>query len=183
MNLWFRLAWALFAWRFRSKRTISDVGIRPFRVWPSDLDVFNHMNNGRFLALLDLGRLDLMLRSGSWQALQKRGWYPVVVAQNITFRKSLRPWQKFSIETRIVGWDDISAFIEQRFVAEGEIYARAIVRVRFLKRARGVLAPSEVIEACGGWNGDQPTLPLWIKNWADASALPKGREATPSVWN
>ena len=57
MNLWFRVAYALVTWRFRSKLDWSQVGKRGFRVWPSDLDIFMHMNNGKFLALFDLSRL------------------------------------------------------------------------------------------------------------------------------
>ena len=58
MNLWFRLLWALISWRSRSRINMHDVGVRSFRVWPTDLDIFNHMNNGKYGALMDLGRLD-----------------------------------------------------------------------------------------------------------------------------
>lgn len=34
------------------------------RVWPGDLDINLHMNNGRYLSLCDLGKIDLMLRTG-----------------------------------------------------------------------------------------------------------------------
>jgi hypothetical protein len=35
-----------------------------FRVLPGDLDVNVHLNNGRYLALMDLGRFDLLIRAG-----------------------------------------------------------------------------------------------------------------------
>jgi acyl-CoA thioesterase FadM len=63
------------------------LGLRSFRVWPTDLDIFNHMNNGKFLSLMDVSRFDVMLRSGSWKKFRKLNWYPVVVAETITFRK------------------------------------------------------------------------------------------------
>ena len=34
------------------------------RVWPNDLDTNAHMNNGRYLTLMDLGRFDLMTQCG-----------------------------------------------------------------------------------------------------------------------
>jgi hypothetical protein len=43
------------------------------------------------------------------------------------------------METKVLGWDDIAYYIEQRFVRNGEIYARAIMRGRFLKRSWGTL--------------------------------------------
>ena len=141
-----------------------------------------HMNNGVFLTLLDLGRYDLSLRSGIWQKWKKLGWYPVVVAENITFRKSLQLWQKFDLETKLIGWTDEAFYFEQRFVVGEEIYARAIVRIRFLKKSRGILTPTEVLEATP-WHGPVPVLPEWVASWSKASSLPKGREPAPSDWD
>lgn len=182
MNLWFRLAWLYLTWRFAPRLNLWDVGRRSFRVWPTDLDIFNHMNNGVYLTLLDLGRTDLMLRCGAWQHFRRNKWYPVVVAETITFRKSLKPWQKFDIETAVIGWDDQSGYIEQRFVVKGEIYAQAIMRARYLVNPRGVLTPEQVFGGTGAWQGEQPILPDWVVRWAQESKLPRTREAAPSVW-
>ena len=38
-----------------------------FRVLPTDLDVNLHMNNGRFLQIMDLARIDWLLRTGILQ--------------------------------------------------------------------------------------------------------------------
>ena len=183
MNLWFRLVWALLSWRSRGPLPWQQMGSRPFRVWPTDLDIFNHMNNGKFLSLLDLGRFDLLLRSGLWQKLRKRNWYPVVVAETITFRKSLSPWLLFDLESKVIGWDEHSIYVEQRFVVKGEIYAQAFVRIRFLVNPRGIVTPAQLIEMLGGWQGTVPVLPEWIKNWSQDSSMPKGKEPAPSVWN
>lgn len=183
MNLWFRLLFDLITWRFRPKVSWQEVGVRTFRVWPSDLDIFRHMNNGVFLSLLDLGRYDLALRAGTWQKWNKLGWYPVVVAKTITFRKSLMPWQKFDLESKVIGWDEQAVYFEQRFVVRGEIYTKAIVRLRFLKRSHGIVTPAEVVDALGGWKGTAPVLPEWIKHWAEQTALPKGKEPAESLWH
>jgi acyl-CoA thioesterase FadM len=140
------------------------------------------MNNGKFLTLLDLGRLDLFMRNGFWQKMMKLKWYPVVVAETITFRKSLMPWQRFEIETRVIGWDAISYFLEQRFVVNGEIYAKAIVRGRFLSRAGKVLRPEEVMHAVAGFSAPSPTIEPWILQWAESTSLPRGKESAPSTW-
>lgn len=140
------------------------------------------MNNGVFLTLLDLGRYDLGLRSGAWQAWKRLGWYPVVVAETITFRKSLTLWQTFDLETRVIGFDAEAFYFEQRFVVGEEIFARAYIRVRFLKRARGILTPDEVL-AGTGWHGPRPKLPEHIGGWFAKSNLPKGREPAPSNWD
>lgn len=182
MNLWLRLLWAFLSYRSRGPVRIEDMSSRNFRVWPTDLDIFNHMNNGRFLGLCDLGRFDWLLRSGIWPQLKKRHWYPVVVAETITFRKSLEPYMRFAIENKIIGWDEEAFFVEQRFVANEQIYTKAIVKIRYLVNPRGIVSPAEVIEGLGGWHGAEPKLPDWVNRWNADTKLPKGKEPAPSVW-
>ena len=65
MNLWLRLIWVVIAaLSGRRVRLPQDPSRLMFRVWFHDLDPFRHMNNGRYLTIMDLGRTDLMLRSG-----------------------------------------------------------------------------------------------------------------------
>ncbi len=140
------------------------------------------MNNGIYLTLLDLARFDLMKRSGGWQTLKKQKIHPVVVQETITFRKSLTPWQKFEIETKILGWDEMAFYIGQRFVVEKEIYAEAVVKLRFLMSPKGTPNSKDVNERLGGWPGEEPVLPEWVLDWNKEVALPKGKEAAPSNW-
>ncbi|MSW98142.1 MAG: thioesterase, partial [Actinobacteria bacterium] len=100
MNLVFRVIWLFFRSRFRSRLAAEDTAITPFRVWPTDLDGLGHMNNGKYLSIMDLGRMDLMLRSGIWPRLKRNGWYPVLAGQTIAYFRSLNPWQSFQIHTR-----------------------------------------------------------------------------------
>ena len=66
MNLIFRLLKTLLLYLLRpTRRGILEESVVRFRVWPNDLDTNLHMNNGRYLTLMDLGRLDLLLRNGS----------------------------------------------------------------------------------------------------------------------
>ena len=87
MKLWFRILFIKLTWRRRSKLTIDEVSRIDLRVWPSDLDVYNHMNNGIFLTIMDLGRFDQGLRTGIWKIWDKKGWYPIVVNSTISYRK------------------------------------------------------------------------------------------------
>lgn len=183
VKLWFRIFRVWLTWRRRPPVKINEVSRLELRVWPTDLDVYNHMNNGVFLTLMDIGRYDQGLRSGIWQKWNKLGWFPIVVNSTISYRKALLPWQKFTLETKVLGWDEIAYYIEQRFVRDGEIYARAIMRGRFLKRSWGTLTPEEVMEGSGGWPGEKPELPKWIVQWAEEVQLPKGKEPAPSTWD
>lgn len=120
MNLWFRmLFYTLMAWRLPRLTLPDDTSRLSFRVWPTDLDTSLHMNNGRYLTLMDLGRLDIMVSSGLWRAVMRNGWTPIASAIKIRFRRELKTFQKFRLETRIVAWDRTNVIMEQTFVIDG----------------------------------------------------------------
>jgi acyl-CoA thioesterase FadM len=54
---------------------------------PNDLDLLRHMNNGSYLTLMDIGQVDLLVRSGAQREVDRRRWYPVVVGESIRFRR------------------------------------------------------------------------------------------------
>ena len=164
MNLWFRLLWLVFAGRWRPALAALDTCRTEFRVLPSDLDALAHMNNGRYLSIMDLGRVDLITRCGLARGLRERRWYPVVAAQTIRFRRSLTLWQRFVVESRVLGWDDKAFLLEQRFVRGGDVVASAVVRARFLGRGGERIAPHEVV-ALVGVDGESPPLPEAVAGW------------------
>lgn len=182
MKLWFRLLWVLLSYRSRASLQISDVGRRKFRVWPTDVDIFGHMNNGIYFSLMDVARFDLLKRTGAWKRCVDAKVHPVVVGETMTFRKELKPGQTFYIESAVAGWNEVAFFIRQRFVVNGQIHAEAFVRLRFLKSPKGIPTPEEVLEVMGGWHAPRPELPSWIQDWEQSVALPKGREDSPSIW-
>lgn len=149
---------------------------------PTDIDILRHMNNGRYLSLFDLGRWDLLVRTGIWDAMSSHGWYAVVSSETVTFRKSLQLWQRFVIESRMLGHDDRAVYMEHRAVVDGEVYARAIVRARLLKKSGGTLSHDELFGAVGRPEG-VPDVEPWVHEWAAASALPSTRRPAPSVWH
>lgn len=160
----------------------TEVGRVRVTTLPTDIDVLRHMNNGRYLSLFDLGRWDLLVRTGMSDAMKRFGWYAVVSSETVTFRKSLQLWQRFDIESRLLGHDDKAIYLEHRAVVDGEIYARVIVRARMLKRSGGTLSHQELFAAIGRPEG-LPDVEPWVHEWAAASALPPTRAEAPSTWN
>ena len=152
----------------------------PLRVLPTDIDIALHVNNGMYFSLMDLGRFDLMVRSGVWQRMRRRGWTPVAAGETIAFRKSLQLWQHYSIETRIIGLDSKAIYFEQRMVADGEIYARAYIATRLVTKGRPV-SQEEILREFGGPPADL-VLPDWIQDWRETNALPGARTPAPHLW-
>ncbi len=149
---------------------------------PTDIDILRHMNNGRYLSLFDLGRWDLLIRTGLFDGMKEQGWYAVVSSETITFRKSLQLWQRFEVQSRFIGHDDKAVFMEHRAVVKGEVYARAIVRARMLRRTGGTVSNEELFATVGKPEG-VPEIDPWVHEWAAASALPPVRTSAPSVWS
>jgi hypothetical protein len=65
MNLYLRLICVLWKiWRLPRKGVFDESRVT-FRVLPTDCDVNFHLNNGRYLAFMDLGRLHLTAQIGT----------------------------------------------------------------------------------------------------------------------
>lgn len=156
MNLWFRLFWLL-ATAWARPRLVPPFAVSSlaFRVWPLDLDTSLHMNNGRYWTLMDLGRTDMMLRSGLWRAVLRHGWTPVISAGKIRFRRELKLFRTLRLETRIVCWAETWLVMEQRIVTSGRsgadiVSAVALVRVGLYDRkAKGFIPVQRMFDLIG----------------------------------
>lgn len=156
MNLFFRLIWVIAtAWR-RSPLTMLDQSRLTLRVWPNDLDTNIHMNNGRYLTLMDLGRVDLIIRSGLWRVIRDNRWAPVIGSAKMSYRRPLDPFQRFDIVTQVLGWDDKWVYIEQRFMVGEAMHARGVVKTLFLRGREKV--PTSELAAAIGHDGPSPEI-------------------------
>ncbi|MEJ2015731.1 MAG: thioesterase family protein [Limibacillus sp.] len=169
MNLLLRLIKILLAARFRSPLSLFGVSRVRFRVWPNDLDLNRHMNNGRFLTVMDLGRIDLMARMGVLGIFKKRKWMPVVAAETISFKRPLDPFERYELTSRILCWDERFLYLEQVFVKKnGKVAARALVKAAIRAHARAVKT-QEILEALQVPKRKSPPIPPGIKAWALAA--------------
>jgi acyl-CoA thioesterase FadM len=164
VNLFFRLFWLTLFSRFRTTVPVLGPCLTPFRCLPTDLDVLRHMNNGRYFSIMDLARVDLLIRSKIAAQISRNGWYPVVVAETIRFRKSLKLFARFQVETTVVGWDERAFILQQKFWTGDTCMAAAVVRARVLKKTGGSVLPSEVL-ALAGVTAESNALSGWIRDW------------------
>ncbi|HEX6251561.1 MAG TPA: thioesterase family protein [Gemmatimonadaceae bacterium] len=167
MKLYFRLVRAI--WRaltMRPEPQGSAESVLKFRVWPTDLDFNMHLTNARYLSFMDLGRLDLLARLGLLKQMLRLKWTPVVGGVMLRFRRGLDPWMRFTLHSRVVGWDEKWFYIEQRFLREGEVHSWGLVRV-LLRGREGSLAPASVLAAFGRPTRS-PELPPACVEWRRA---------------
>jgi acyl-CoA thioesterase FadM len=166
MNLWLRLVWyALTAWRRPALDAGSALSVLTFRVSPLDLDVSLHMNNGRYLTLMDIGRLDFLVRTGLWRAVRKHRWTPIASAIAIRYRRELRPFATFRLETRLVSWAQAGVVMEQVFVLTsgphaGQVAARGLFKGGIYSRSeRRFIETSRLMSEIGVTAESPPVSP------------------------
>ena len=181
MNLYLRLLWLLLTFRFRARLVPPlDVSRLRLRVLPNDLDLNLHMNNGRYLTLMDLGRVDLMLRGGLWRKVIENRWMPVMSSAIIRFRRELKPFQSFCVETRILYWSEKRFVMEQKFVARdtsGSPFTAALALVRggIYSRANRTFVDVAEVFASIGYRGVSPRITGEIETFLRADdALKRG---------
>jgi acyl-CoA thioesterase FadM len=168
VNLYLRLLWLLWKLRSVQRRGLFEESRVTYCVWPSDCDLNLHMNNGRYLTFMDLGRVHLTAQSGLLREAWRRRWMPVLAAAEITYLRSLKPFARFELVTRLLTWDDKYVYLEQRFERDGELFAHAYVKGLFL--AGGVRVPNGELLGAIGYTEDAPPMPEALQRWAALSA-------------
>lgn len=160
-----RLLWTFLAARRRPPLEILETSWLDGRIWPQDLDFYAHLNNGRYLTLMDLGRIDLLQRQGFVPLIQ-RGWLPLVANIQIRFRRELRFGDQYRLETRVQGWDERWFFLEQSFWVGSRRMSLAHLQLIF-KHGSETIPPSEVVAALGS-PCPSPALPASVIAWLEA---------------
>jgi acyl-CoA thioesterase FadM len=157
MKLLLRFFWVLISAQRKVPAEVLETATLRLQVWPTDLDVQIHMNNGRYLSIMDLERIDLLVRSGFWRIARARGWFPVVGNANIDYRRSLTLFERYTLATRVLGWDERWFYLEQIFERDGKVAASAIVKAMIRSRS-GAVTPREVLSVLGA-DTCSPDLP------------------------
>jgi len=139
------------------------------RVWPNDLDVNLHVNNGRYLALADIGRMHWFVRTGALAVARQQNAFPVVGDAIAKFRRDLKVFQTFEIHTRLLGWDHKWGFIEHRFVRENRVIGIVAIRGVF-KTPKGPLDPQTLLTGLSHAS-PTPELPEWTNCFQQSSEL------------
>jgi acyl-CoA thioesterase FadM len=169
MNLWFRLVRVWLAARRRSPLGLEDVSVIRLRVWPNDLDLWGHVNGGRYLTMSDLGRLDLFVRAGFFQAARKEGWVLPIGGAAVRFRRPLRLLQRVELRTRVIGWDDRWGYLSTEFLRGGKVVATVVARGLAQDRS-GTSVSMDAVFARLGWDSEPPRVSPAIRAWVEAEA-------------
>jgi acyl-CoA thioesterase FadM len=171
VNLYLRLFLLLFDLIGLPRQGLLEESRVSFHVLPTDCDINFHMNNGRYLSFMDLGRVHLLKQLGAIGIMFRKRWMPVLAAADINFIRQLAPFQKFELVTRIVTWDDKYCYMEQRFESKGALCAHAYVKGLFLD-AGGRVANATVVAELG-FAESAPPMPEELRLWVELGSAKK----------
>jgi acyl-CoA thioesterase FadM len=169
MNLYLRLIWTfLRAWRMPRIES-GDTLTRTFRVLPNDIDINGHMNNGRYLTMVDLMLIEFFVRTGFAQAMMKKGWRPMSGGSFITYRKGLQPFEKYSLSFRMDGADEIWNFMRYEFRRlDGTLCAAGYMKGA--AAGKQGLVRNDTSYAAMGLAFEMKPLPTSVAQWMQAES-------------
>lgn len=146
MNLIFRLIYVLILSWFRERlhmgKTQSHLSLR---VLPNDLDINLHMNNGRYLTICDLNRVDLFIRSGLMRVMLKRKWIPIIAEHTMVYKKPLGLFERFDSTLEVTHWDEKYFYMTHVFSNTQRVIAEGTSKGVIWARGGGVVSPEAVI--------------------------------------
>jgi acyl-CoA thioesterase FadM len=126
---------------------VGEESVLTFRVWPNDVDI-TKITNDRFIALMDLGRMDIAFRVGLIKTMMKKSWVPLATFDTIRFRYPLKLFQKYRLHTRIIYWDAHTFYFHQKFVRKNRIVASGYVSATLLG-PKGHIHPEDILKELG----------------------------------
>lgn len=133
------------------------------RVWPNDIDFNLHLNNARYLSMMDYGRMHLLARTRILGHVIRSRWTPLVGAVWMTYRRSLPLFARFTLSSRTVCWDERWFYMEQTFTSSDGLAAVGWVK-GLLRGPGGTLEPQKVLETVSP-GVVSPPMPEAIATW------------------
>jgi len=132
------------------------------RAYPSLCDALGHVNNARYLDIATVGRLAWFARSGLGARLFRERYTYLIAGAALTYRREIPRWSSFTLDTRLVEYDErwvcfLSSFeLEQQ--GSPRVAARVLIRGQLRKR-NGTGSLPGLLQAIGAMAEPCPPLP------------------------
>jgi len=163
-----RLPFQMARYRRAPRLSPTDIHESQHICWPWDLDMWMELNNGRTLTLYDLGRLPMALRTGMIAVLKAKGWGITVAGGSIRYRRRVRMFDRITMKSRAVCWDDKFVYTEQSMWVRGTCTSHALLRLA-ATGPEGIVPPADVLAEMGS-DARSPEMPGWVAAWIAADA-------------
>jgi acyl-CoA thioesterase FadM len=169
MNLYLRLLLTILK-ALRAPRIQPGEAIElSLRVLPTDLDINGHMNNARYLSMVDLALMTLFIRTGFARLCVAKGWRPMGGGSVIYFRRGLNLFQRYTLRFIPVGWDEFWNYCRFDFIRDGELCATGFIKGAAVGR-NGLVRNADIYPFLGHY-APSPVLPGDLQAWIAADRL------------
>jgi acyl-CoA thioesterase FadM len=119
-----------------------------FRCLPTDIDPNIHLNNARYMMLADLGRFDLLIRSGLLAVARRNDWAPIMGGVQAVYSRQIKLWQKFHVISSFETWTGTQFVGRHRFeLDDGRTAAMVLTTAGIYDRTRRCFIPAEDLAA------------------------------------
>ena len=116
------------------------------RIYPNDLDINLHVNNGCYLTLCDLSRFDLFIRTGLAKLMIKNKWNPIICSHEMNYLRPLNLFDKITIKMQCEHWDEKYFYFKHEFFKKGKLVAHGTSKALIISK-QGSLTPEFVLDA------------------------------------
>ncbi|MCK1792043.1 thioesterase family protein [Pseudomonas violetae] len=169
MSLYFRLFRTWLRARFKSPIQMGDTIELIMRVWPNDLDINGHMNNGRYMTITDLALIEYFTRAGFIKVALRKGWRPMLGGSIISYRRGLKPFAVYTLRFSTICWDARWNYMAFEFLQDGRTMAHGHSKGAIVG-SEGFVSSTDVRNAMG-LNPASPEFPASISAWVETERL------------
>jgi acyl-CoA thioesterase FadM len=127
MDRWIRILIIIIRARFRKIINPDEETSLNFRVWITDVDL-SVMNNAAIMAITEMGRIDLIIRTGFLKYARGNGLYLPLASISAQFIRPLKRFQRFQLKTQLIYWDEKWIYISHRIARKGRTIAVALAK-------------------------------------------------------
>ena len=129
------------------------------RAWPTDSDM-SVVNHAALISLMELGRIDLMARSGFLSLALRNGWSVPISIIGVRFVRPVRPLQRLTVLTKLAYADDQWLYVRHRIARGKKPVAAAVVQAT-VRKGRERISHQQVLGLLGlpyRWEDSAPTF-------------------------
>ena len=134
-----------------------------FRVGLLDIDLNLQLNTGKYVKIMDRCRLEHAVVTGLLHRAIEARTSTVVANTEIAYIRELRPYQRFQVHTRLLGWDDKYSYYDQRFESQRKLHTHALHRLAHMYGGK-TISP-QAFQEMTGLTLSSPPLPEYVRDW------------------
>ena len=141
---WIRFLITLVSAQYRSTLNIKDESTIRFRVWLTDIDL-SIMNHAAMMTVMEMGRIDFMVRTGFLKLARKNKWYFPSSSISVQFFRPLKMFERATLITKVFNIDESWIYIEHKVLKQDKIIAICVVKST-VKKGREQINIMDILE-------------------------------------